>query len=428
METTLEQKNQPTERDEASRPQAKTPPTPKRRVWWLGGVLLLVAAIGGYFYWSYSSVRESTDDAQVDGRLYPVSPRVGGTVVKVLVSDNQVVEAGTVLVEIDPKDYEVAVDLAKAELAESQATLQASTVEVPVVRASSTSQLSVSQANIREANAAVAAAEKQVDAATARFRSASAAVRQQQAITDRAAKDLERMKPLIAKEEISQQAYDAVVSSAAASRAQLDAVQAQVHEAEEGIRVAQSQLAQQRARLARAEADAEAAQTAPQQVAASRARASSSLAKVEQKKAELEQARLNAGYTVIRAATNGVVSQKSVVVGQVVQPGQPLMALVPLDDIWITANYKENQLSSMRPGQPVEIDVDAYPDRTYKGHVDSIAAATGSRFSLLPPENATGNFVKVVQRVPVKIVLDKGENQDHLLRPGMSVVPTVLTQ
>jgi len=274
----------------------------------------------------------------------------------------------------------------------------------------------------------VTAAEKYVDASQARFRSAQAVVRQQRANYDRAVKDLDRMKMLIAKEEISRQQFDANASAAEASRAQVDAAEAQMHEAEQSVHMAQSQLEQAKARVGIAEANAQAAQIAPQQIAASRARAASASAKVLQRKAELEQASLNRGYTVVRAPISGIISQRSVEAGQVIQPGQPLLAVVPLDDIWITANYKESQLANMKPGQKVEVTVDAYGSKVFQGHIDSIAAATGAKFSLLPAENATGNYVKVVQRVPVKIVLEQGQDPDHSLRPGMSVVPTVLTK
>jgi membrane fusion protein (multidrug efflux system) len=273
----------------------------------------------------------------------------------------------------------------------------------------------------------VSAAEKGVDAARAHLVAAEAKVRENRANSERAARDLERMKALVAKEEISRQQYDAAVAAAESFRAQVDSAEAQVREAQGGVQVAESQLGQQKAVLERARAEMDATRTAPQQIAASRAHADSSAAKVQQLQAAVEQATLNQQYTTIRAPVSGVVSQRSVEAGQVVQPGQPLLAVVPLDDIWITANFKENQLRKMHPGQPATVSVDAYSGREYEGRVESIAAGTGSRFSLLPPENATGNYVKVVQRVPVKIVLNKGQNQDHLLRPGMSVVPTVRT-
>ena len=400
----------------------------RTKLWLVLGFLAVVGAIGGYLYWQHASVREETDDAQVDGHIHPVSARVGGTVVRLLVKDNQTVKAGEVLVEVDPTDYQVAIDKAKADLAEAEAELSASTTQVPIISTTGSSNISSAAAGVAESQANVAAAEKKIDAAQARLRSTQAIVRQQRANYDRAAKDLERMKMLVAQEEISRQQFDANAAAAEASRAQVDSAEAQVHEAEQSVRMAQSELEQARARVGIAQANAQAAQIAPQQVAASRARAASSNAKVLQRKAELEQAQLNKGYSVVRAPIAGVISQRSVEAGQVIQPGQPLLAVVPLDDIWIVANYKESQLAHMKPGQKVELTVDAYGGKVFQGHVDSIAAATGAKFSLLPAENATGNYVKVVQRVPVKIVLEPGQDPDHSLRPGMSVVPTVLTK
>ena len=400
----------------------------RTKLWLVLGFLAVVGAIGGYLYWQHASIREETDDAQVDGHIHPVSARVGGTVVRLLVKDNQTVKAGDVLVEVDPTDYQVAIDKAKADLAEAEAELSASTTQVPIISTTGSSNISSAAAGVAESQANVAAAEKKIDAAQARLRSTQAIVRQQRANYDRAAKDLERMKMLVAKEEISRQQFDANAAAAEASRAQVDSAEAQVHEAEQSVRMAQSELEQARARVGIAQANAQAAQIAPQQVAASRARAASANAKVLQRKAELEQAQLNKGYSVVRAPIAGVISQRSVEAGQVIQPGQPLLAVVPLDDIWIVANYKESQLAHMKPGQKVELTVDAYGGKVFQGHVDSIAAATGAKFSLLPAENATGNYVKVVQRVPVKIVLEPGQDPDHSLRPGMSVVPTVLTK
>ncbi len=398
----------------------------RRANWFFLGVLVALAT-GGVLLWRHLSVRESTDDAQIDGHIYPVSARVGGTVLKVLVDNNQYVTAGMVLVQLDTRDYQVALERARADLAESAATLHASRTQIPITSTTSESQLSSAQAGVAAAAAAVTAAEKAVDEVQARLASAQAKVRENLANADRATRDLERMKMLIAKEEISQQQYDASVASAASLRAQVDSAEAQVRGAQEGVQAAESLLKQQKAALERAHAEVDAAQIAPQQIAASRAHAESSAAKVQQMQAAVEQATLNLDYTNIRAPVSGIVSQRNVEAGQVIQPGQPLFTVVPLDDIWITANFKEDQLKKMRPGQPAIISVDAYAGRQYQGRVDSIAAATGSRFSLLPPENATGNYVKVVQRVPVKIVLQKDQNQDHLLRPGMSVVPTVFT-
>jgi membrane fusion protein (multidrug efflux system) len=393
-------------------------------------VLLIVAiviVVGAVVAWRHFAVRETTDDAQIEGHITPISARVGGTVAAVNVTDNQTVAAGTVLLEIDPSDYRIALDRAEAELADAQAALQAARVGVPITSTTTSGQLISAAATVERAQAGLQAATRGVDAAKARLGSAQARVREATANATRAARDLERLKPLLAKDEIAQQQYDAALAAADAARAGVDAVQAAVTEAEQGVLVADSQRRQAAGVLAQAEADLRTAGTAPQQVQASKAREAGAEARVSQAQAALEQARLNLHYTTIVAPTGGAVSKKSVEVGQVVMPGQALMAIVPFEDIWVTANFKETQLRDMRPGQAVAVSVDAY-GRTYTGRVQSIAAATGARFSLLPPENATGNYVKVVQRVPVKIVFDKGQDPRPVLRPGMSVGVTVFTR
>lgn len=402
---------------------------PSKARWW---ILLLAAVLiaAGMAYWLRTANRESTDDAQIDGHLHPIGSRVSGTVLKLLVEDNQMVEAGTVLVQLDPKDFQVAVDKARASLAEAEANMHETQGLVLITNTTTGSQLTSAEAAVREVEAAVNAALKSVEVAQARLITAQARVREVRANAEKAARDLERMKVLIAKEEISQQQFDSVSASAESSKAQVESTESQVKEAEEGVRLAESQLGQQRARLERAHAEVVSAQTAPQQVGVTRSRAESSSAKFQQKKAALEQAELNLQYTTIRAPIRGIVSQRAVEVGQIVQTGQPLLAIVPLDpdQIWVTANFKETQLKNMRPGQKAMISVDAFGGREYQGHVDSIASTTGSRASLLPPENATGNYVKVVQRISVRIVLEKDQDPQHLLRPGMSVIPTVFAK
>jgi len=398
------------------------------KAWLIFALFVLLLGVGAAAYLHFTAGRETTDDAQIDGHIHPVSPRVTGTVVKLLVRDNQRVKAGEVLLVIDPRPYQMAVDRANADVAEAEATRHANHTEVPIVKTATSSQLSGAMAGVVEAKAGVASAGKQVDAAEAKLATAAALVREADANAGKAARDLERFQGLVAKEEISRQQFDAAAAAAAASRAQWEAAKAQEREAEEGVRVARSMLEQQRARVARAEADARAAESAPQQVAATRARAESASARVLQMKAALDRAELDLGHTVVKAPVDGVISQRNVELGQVVQAGQPLLAVVDLDNVWVTANYKENQLENMRPGQKAVVSVDAYGGRTYRGHVDSIAAGTGARFSLLPPENATGNFVKVVQRIPVKILIEKGQDAEQVLRPGMSVEPTVYTK
>jgi membrane fusion protein, multidrug efflux system len=406
------------------------PPVRTRRGWtrYIVIALVLLLATSALAYWRSQARYESTDDAQIDGRVYPISSRIGGTVSRLLVEDNQLVQAGTVLVQIDPRDYDVAVARAKADLAEAEARLSADTTQVPITSATTSSVLSSLQAGVAEQKANLAAAEQAVAAARARRESVQALVRQAAANAERAAKDLERMKSLVAKEEISQQQYDASVAASTALHAQVDSAEAQVREAEQGIRVAQAQLAQQVARVGRAEADVRAALTGPQQVSMSQAQARSQSAKVLQMKAALAQTELNLEHATVKAPVSGIVSQKNVEIGVVVAPGQPLLAIVPLDQLWVTANFKESQIARMRPGQPVSIEVDTFKGRDFKGRIQSIAAATGARFSILPPENATGNFVKVVQRIPVKIFFEPGQDPEHLLRPGMSATPTVDTR
>jgi len=404
-----------TEQDSAASetlPQRPIPP-PRRRhsrlllVALAGGIVLL--AVAGLLLWRYFGTYESTDDAQVDVHLYPVSARVSGYVLKVNVDDNQYVKAGTVLVEIDPKDYLVAVAKARADLANAEANAQSLNITVPITSVSTTSQLTSAVSDVATAAAGIVAAQKQLAVAHEQ-------VAQAEANDVKAQDDLQRYKRLVDRQNVSAQTYDQSLAVARASTASVSAARANEAAAQQAVVQAQSRHRQ-------AEANQRAATTGPQQVASSRARALSAAADVEQKRALLEQAELNLRYTKIVAPVSGSVN-KTVVVGLNVQPGQQLLTIVPLDEVWFTANFKETQLKKMRPGQRAQVTVDS-SGRTYRAHVDSIGGATGPLFSLLPPENATGNYVKIVQRLPVKIVLEPGENRDRQLRPGMSVVPTV---
>jgi len=369
----------------------------------------LVLIVGGVFLWRYLGSYESTDDAQVDVHLYPVSARISGYVIKVNVGDNQWVQKGDVLVEIDPKDYEVAVEQAQASLASAEATAESLNITVPITSVSTSSQLSFSASDVQNADAGIVAAEAQLTAAHAQLQQA-------EANDVKAQDDLVRYKALVDKREVSEQIYDQALAAAKASTASVAAGHANEAAAQQAVKQAHDRLAQ-------AEANQRSAETGPQQVLSTQARARAAVADVQQKRAALEQAQLNLGYTKIVAPVTGEVN-KTVVVGLNVQPGQQLLTVVPLEEVWITANFKETQLKHMRVGQKADISVDSN-GRTFKGHVDSIAGATGPLFSLLPPENATGNYVKIVQRVPVKIVLEPGENREHQLRPGMNVVPDV---
>ena len=381
----------------------------KQRKFGMIAAIVVVGLVGGFFLWRYLSSYESTDDAQADVHLSPVSARISGYVIKVNVDDNQWVEKGTVLVEIDPKDYEVAVAQAQANLASAEATAQSLNITVPITSVSTTSQLQFTASDIENTKAGVIAAERQLTAAHAQLEQA-------EANDVKAQDDLRRYKLLVDKKEVADQVYDQALAAAKSSTATVAAARA--NEA-----AAQQFVQQAHAREAQANANYQSAETGPQQVSSTKARVRAAIADVEQRRAQLEQAELNLQYTKIVAPVSGEVN-KTVVVGLNVQPGQQLLTVVPLDEVWVTANFKETQLRHMRVGQRAIIHVDS-TGRTLKGHVDSVAGATGPLFSLLPPENATGNYVKIVQRVPVKIVLEKGENRDRALRPGMNVVPDV---
>jgi membrane fusion protein, multidrug efflux system len=376
---------------------------------WFLIIALIALIIGGYFAWRYLSSYESTDDAQVDGYLYPVSARISGYVSHVYVTDNQLVQAGQVLVEIDPRDYQVALDQAQGALSDAEATARAAGITVPVTQVSTASQVSTSEAEVINAQAGVSAAQQQYDAARAELVQA-------QANNTKAQNDLMRYKQLIGQKEISEQLYDQAVANAASAAAAVQAGQASVAAANQGVQ-------QARAHLAQAQADLRSAQTGPQQVRTIHERALAALATVAEKRAAVEQAELNLQYAKIVAPVAGLVI-RNVEEGMNVQPGQQLITVAPIEGLWVTANFKETQLKHMRPGQPVEISVDSN-GRTYRGHVNSISGSTGARLSLLPPENATGNYVKVVQRIPVKITIDPGQNKDQFLRIGMSVEPKV---
>lgn len=373
-------------------------------------IAIIVLLVIGFFAYRYFTSYESTDDAQIDGHINSVSARVSGHVIKLNVQDNQYVSAGTVLVEIDPADYQLAYEKAKADFADAQATALAAGVNVPITSVSTSSLVSATEADVNSARAGI-------EVALHQYQAAKAQLQQAEANDVKAQNDLGRYKQLIAKQEISSQQYDQAVAAAQASSAGVEAARANVDAAQQQVTQAQGKLVQAQSNWANA-------RTAPKQMQVTRAKAASALAEVQRMKASLDQAQLNLQYTKVVAPVNGIVSDRTVEVGQNVAPGQELMKVINLDDIWVTANFKETQLRDMKAGHRVTIDVDAN-GRKYYGKVDSIAGASGARFSLLPPENATGNYVKVVQRIPVKIDFDPGSNKDHQLRPGMSVTPKV---
>jgi membrane fusion protein (multidrug efflux system) len=378
----------------------------RKRALLLAGALALLAI--GVASWYYLSSYEATDDAQVDGHLHPVSARINGTISRVNpdVEDSHYVQAGTVLAEIDPADFQAERDRAQAEYDRLKASSSAAADDVTVTSSGSRGRLDLATASVTEAEESVASEKASLEAAQARLAQADANF-------NRAEADRARYERLLAKHEISQSEYDRVATEAATDREAVTAARAEITTAQKRITQAQSRLVERKADLL-------AAGSAPQQISSSRAKAEAALADANRAKAQLTTARLNLDYTKIVAPVSGVIGRKTVEAGQRVQPGQQLLTIIPLDDLWITANFKETQLRKMKPGQAVTVNADS-SGLEYRGHIDSLGGATGSKFSLLPPENATGNYVKVVQRVPVRIVLDPGENRDHHLRPGMSV-------
>ncbi|HKD06700.1 MAG TPA: HlyD family secretion protein [Bryobacteraceae bacterium] len=411
-----DQKPQPTT---AARPQEKPverPPAPRRRrMGPLGWVILLIvlaaALFGGTLLWGYLQSYEDTDDAQIDGDIYAVTSRINGMIRAVYVEDNQQVKAGQLLVELDPRDYEVAVQQAKAAVSESQSQVETVRPNVPITSVSTETTISTEEADIAGGEAQVAAAQRDYDSAVAQ-------VRQAEADNVKAQADLARYKILIAKDEISQQQYDQVEAVAKAAAALVDARHSN---AEANARAIDAQRAKLRQSETRA---AEARRNRPHQIEVQNATVKARQATTARQQTVVDQALLNLSYTKVLAPVDGIIGKKSAQAGQQVSAGQQLMADVPLNNLWVTANFKETQLKKMHPGQRVTIHVDAY-NRDFEGYVESVAGASGARFSLLPPENATGNYVKVVQRLPVRIRFKEGEDKNHQLRPGMSVEPKV---
>jgi membrane fusion protein (multidrug efflux system) len=389
-----------------------------------GAVIVLIAAAA----WAYFHFRNrvSTDDAQVDAHITVIAPRVPGTVAEVLVNDNQNVKVGDPLVRIDPRDYEARVNQAKAAVEQALSQLRTARTTVPLTQQTTQSGTSAAAAQLQDAMAGLERARQTAEqASTSEVAGAEAAVRSRQAAYDRAQADLARMKPLLDKAEISQQQYDAYVAAARVAESDLRSAQQKLVSTRQSAEISLTGVKAAESRVNQARAQMENSQANRRQVDVRQAEAGSAAAGVEAARANLAAAELQLSYTNITAPVDGTVTHKTVEPGQTVQAGQALMTIIPLRDVWVTANFKETQLAGVRPGQRVEIDVDMY-GRTVEGHVDSIAGATGSKLSLLPPENATGNFVKVVQRIPVKILVD--QTHGLVLRPGMNVSATIFTK
>jgi len=406
-------------------PPAKGLANPKTRRLLFGGGAVLIALLAGLFL--YYRDRESTDDAQVDGHITAISSKVYGRVAEVLVNDNQEVKAGQILVKLDPRDYQAALDQAKAQLALAESDAKSAGVDVPRTQLNVQSGTSSADAQLAGAQAEFMSAETSYDQAkTSDLAWAQANVEKSKANAALAQADLERYTPLLQKSEISKQQFDAAKANADATASALKADQEKLAQAQRGIEIAKAQLDAAKARVQQAQAGIVSAKADTKQVLMRQADAQGKIAKVEQARAAVDAAQLNLEYATVVAPVDGVATHKQVEVGQIVQQGQGLMVVVPLHDVWVTANFKETQLRAMKPGQKAEVKVDTY-GKTFSGHVDSIAGATGAVLSLLPPENATGNYVKVVQRVPVKIVLDPIPQEKAVLRPGMNVVATVIS-
>jgi len=404
--------NAPSSTGAESKPNDAPQATGSRKIVVIGVVLLLVLA-STFFYWRATFV-EDTDDAQVDGNLYQISSRITGQVEKVYVDDNQTVQAGQLLAEIDPTDYQVALDQAQANLASAQAEYTQATVNVPITQVSVGTTVSTTASDVKGSTDMVAQAQKQEDAAIAR-------VDEAKANSQKAQDDVNRYKPLVEKDVISKQQYDTAVDAAAAAKAA-------VAEAEANVLAQQNAVSNAKARLAQATAQAQQSVTnGPGQIRVQQSRAEAAEAAIQQAEAKVDQAKLNLGYTRITAPVAGIVNKKSVEVGVNLAVGQDLMTIIPLTDLWVTANFKETQLTHMHTGQTVSIKVDAYGGRKFSGKVTQVGGATGSMLSLFPPENATGNYVKVVQRLPVRIDFSnlQQEDGDYVLRPGLSVTPVV---
>ena len=396
-----------------------------RRAAFGAAVVLAIAVVALLAYYHN---RVSTDDAEVDGHIVPIASKISGTVAAVLINDNEPVKEGQVLIRIDPRDYQARVDQAKAALSLAEARAQGADVGVPMTRETTNSTSSGADAQLAAAQANYDKAKFTYEKdSTAELAYRRAGVAEQQANNDRAQADLVRMKPLMEKGEISQQQYDAYLAAARMADSQLTGAKEKLTSAGQAAEVSREAMLAAKAQVDQARAMVAQAMANHKQVSIHESDRASADAAVAAARADLEAAELQLSYTTIVAPSDGVVTRKSVEAGQIIQPGQGLFTLIPLNDIWVTANFKETQLAKVRPGQRAEIDVDMY-GRTVVGHVDSIAGATGSRLSLLPPENATGNYVKVVQRIPVKILLDPDSSDKVILRPGMNVEATIITK
>lgn len=374
--------------------------------------MIVCSSASGIAYWVYGRRHISTDDAFVQGRVVMVAPRVSGVVQEVLVIDNQFVRRGTPLVRLDKRDYEVEVMQAQAELEAARAQLDSARLGVPL-------ELDQTSARVKEAHEAVKVMQKALAEMNEQVRRSEKALASSESLLEKARLDLQRFERLYQLKAISASQYDEVRTSFDVAQARRDGDRAALEALRQKSGSVQHQIQQTLANV-------ELARTGEQVVRVKEVQVQAMEANLRRALARLEQAKLRLSYTEIAAPMDGQVTKKAVEPGAFVQVGQPLMALTSLNDVWIVANFKETQVGRIRPGQKVKIKVDSYNNAIWEGRVDSIMSGTGSAFSLFPPENATGNYVKIVQRIPVKIVLHGGNSSDRILRVGMSVVPTVI--
>ena len=406
-----QQSSQPPAAPSAANPQALPPPAARprgrRRAFVIFFLLLLIAAAAGVWYWLHTRDFESTDDAQVEMHLDPVSSRVEGTIQKIYVENNQVVHAGDPLVDFDPRDYRVALDQSEAALGQARSQVTAQQPNVPITQVENTANIASSESAVATARAAVAAAEHDRDAAAAR-------VAEAEANNARAQADLARYQTLVAKEEISRQQYDQVEAAAKAQTANVTATRSALESAARIVDQRRAQVDEAQTRVTQYR------QNAPQQVAMRQAAIQSLRAGEQSARAQVEQAQLKLSYTHITAPVDGIVMKRSAEVGAHVAAGQQLLMIAETANLWVTANFKETQLARIQPGQSATVHVDAI-DRDFEAAVEDIGAGTGAVSSVLPPENATGNYVKVVQRIPVRLRFKAGQQGLDRLRAGMSV-------
>jgi membrane fusion protein, multidrug efflux system len=399
-----------------------------RRLSPLAKGIAVAAVVLAVIAWLIFSGRVTTDDAQVDCHITAVAPQVPGYVVQLMIDDNVPVKEGDVLIQIDRRPYQAEVDQAQAALDQAEAQANSAKLQIGLTRETTTNSTGGAVAQKESDTADYAASQAQLEqTATANLLQAKANVEAKRATNERAQADLARYTPLLSTDDVSKFQFDSVEAAARVAKSELEAAEQQLSAAQQAVNIARGNANSSKAKLARSQSQLLETKARERQVPITEATHKSAVANVERAKAALEKAQLNLAYTTIQAPITGQVTQLSVQLGQYVSPGELLFTIVPLHLVYVTANFKETQMAHVRPGQRARIHVDTYEDN-FEGTVDSIAGATGSRQALLPPQNATGNFVKVVQRIPVKILVKPSKDRRQILRPGMNVETTIYTR